>query len=127
MKRQLCLALAMLLLGTACAAPVYLQPSSLAYYFNITVEIEDTFIPDKIFTETIAICKERGTDSSAIEREMLAKSKNGGALYTKDNWLDYALPYLELFGSGEAQKFLEEYRGKTVEFHYDGAGGFVYS
>lgn len=130
MKKRMLSALIACLLCTASVVPALAleqpEPLSIAEQYGITVEIEDTFIPNEMFARTIATCKERGTDSSAIEREMLAKSKNGGVLYTKDNWLDYALPYLELFGSGEAQKFLEEYRGKTVIFQYDGDGGFAY-
>lgn len=127
MKRQLCMALAMLLFGTACAAPVYLQPSSPAYYFNITIELEeDAFVTDEVLENIIKTCKEYNADSSAFEWQLKHWSKNGGVRYTNDNWIYYILPTMEFFGKGGAQQFLEENRGKRLVFRYDGDSGFGY-
>lgn len=131
MKKRMLSALIACLLCAASVVPALAleqpEPLSIAEQYGITVEIEDTFIPNEMFARTIATCKERNIDASAIQMQVNTKSRQGGVLYTKDNWLDYALPYLELFGPGEAQRFLEKYRGKTVVFESDGADGFALS
>lgn len=130
MKKRMLSALIACLLCAASVVPALAleqpEPLSIAEQYGITVEIEDTFIPNEIFERTIATCKERNINASAIQMQVNTKSRLGGVLYTKDNWLDYALPYLELFESGRSQEFLDNYRGKTVIFQYDGDGGFGY-